>query len=125
MRPTKLYDVTLAMLGDYHITVAADGEREAFNIAKTVLLDGAEAPCPGMRIQKRTVDGSATLAEQPVKTFKVHATHTVEFNIVVPAADRNEALRHAQRLYAEQPFPWEHDNDGGSVHWRFAEEAAS
>lgn len=123
---SKLFTVTLTDLGEYRVTVAADDEESAVSIAKGALLEEAVAPCPGMKIAKREIAGTAALSEQqPIKTFRVNGTHTIEFHIDVPANDRDEAKRHARRLYESEPHPWEYANDGGNVQWGYVEEACS
>jgi hypothetical protein len=127
MRP-HLYTVTLNDLGEYTITVAADSEADAIKIASGTLLEEATTACPNLSVTKREVQGTAKLAESPpqsAKIYRVEGTYTVEFHIDVPAQDRDDAQRHARRLYELQPFPWEYANDGGNVRWGYVREAVS
>ena len=121
---TKLFSVTLTDLGEYTLTVAADSETEAVMVAKSTLLEEAQGMCPGLRILKRDVAATAVPAElQPLKLFRVHASHNMELDITVPGTDREDAKRHARRLYEANPSPWEYVNDGGAVSWGYVEEA--
>ena len=121
---SKLYTVTLADLATYSVTVAADYQDAACKVAKTALLDEATTLAPGFSISKREVDASAEPAPVPIRLYRVHGVYSVDFAITVPA-NNNEAERHARRLYAEEPFPWEHESGDERVQWRFAEEVVS
>lgn len=124
----KLYTVTLNDSGVYTFTVAADTEADAVKIASGALLEEPTTACPNLSVTKRDVQGTATVAEppaQPAKIYHVAGTYTVEFHIDVPANDRDDAQRHARRLYELTPFPWEYANYGGNVRWGYVREAVS
>ncbi|MGE0700789.1 MAG: hypothetical protein AB7O57_16940 [Hyphomicrobiaceae bacterium] len=119
----RLYTVTLTDLGTYEVTVAADSEKEAASIAKGVLFGEAMQLMPGMRIVKRQAEAKAESAsEQPVRQYDVLGSYTVDFTIRVPAANAEEAERHAKRLYEAEPFPWEHATGDDRVRWHSARE---
>jgi hypothetical protein len=107
---TKLYTVTLTDLGTYQLTVAADSVTEAQNIAKRVLCEEAQQPTAGLSIVKREVAATAELDEEATanaKPYRAEATYSVDFEMVVPATNRDEAKCHARRLYAENCGPFE------------------
>ena len=60
-----------------------------------------------MRIIKRDSEAKAEPAELPVRQFRVGATYRVDFELTVPAASREEAERHARRLYEVNCGPFE------------------
>lgn len=121
MSTSTLFAVTLTDLSSYQVTVAAQDADEACKIAKTVLYEEATSLAPGLTIAKREVDASAEAAPTPTRRYRVHGVYSVDFSITVPADDREGAERHVRRIYAEQPFPWEHDIAEDKVHWRYAE----
>lgn len=119
----KLFTVTLTDLGDYELTVAAHNADEASRIAETVLFEEVTKLPKGMRIVKRDVETKAELkTDVPVEQYDVDATYTVQFSIRVPANSPEEAQRHAQRIYAAEPFPWEHGICDDRVRWGSAVE---
>lgn len=119
----QLYTVALTDLGSYEVTVAADTVAEAEFIAKDVLYEEAAKPTPGLKILKREVDAHAEpAAEQPLRSYRVRATYSLEFTIDVPAGNTEDALRHAQRMYGAMPFPWEYDHCEQEVNWYGAQE---
>jgi hypothetical protein len=106
---TQLYKVTLTDLGTYTLTVAADSEREAESIAKTVLSDALTLPTD-MRVVTREIAAAAEVdsaATGSATQFLVQSAYTIEFELTVPAQDRAEAARHARRLYDEYYGPFE------------------
>lgn len=113
---TTLYTVTVTDLGTYRITVAADSTDEAVYIAKEVLCEEATQLPEGVSLIKRDTDAIAELASQPVQTYRVRATYELDFSMMVPASTREEAVRHAKRIYAINygPFEFEHNGDGVS-----------
>lgn len=111
---TILYTVTLTDLGTYTVTVAADTPAEAESIATTILYEEAYQLPSGMRIVKREADAKAEPAvDLPVRQFRVDATYTIDFQMTVPAATREEAQRHARRLYELNcgPFDFERTDE--------------
>lgn len=107
---THLYKVTLTDLGTYTLTVAADSEREAESIAKTVLSEDALNLPADMKVVTREiaataeVDGAATAS---ASQFLVRSSYAIDFELTVPGHDRAEAARHARRLYDEYYGPFE------------------
>lgn len=120
---TQLYQVTLTDLGTYEVTVAADSPKDAAGIAKGVLYEEATQLPPGMRIVKREVEATADpTTEPPVRHYDVHGSYSIDFTIRVPAANAEEAERHARHLYEAEPFPWEHATGEDRVRWHSARE---
>lgn len=123
---TQLYTVTLDDLGTYTVTVAADSPEAAESIAKGVLFEEDVTPGNGLRIAKREAEAHAVLAaDQPIRKFQVKGTYTLDFFLTVPASTREEAERHARRLYEATPFPWEHDSGEDHVQWHTAREVVT
>lgn len=112
---TQLYTVTLTDLGTYQITVAADTPREAELVAREILHDEAVARIPGLSNLKREIDATVELAPPPIRTYRVHATYSLDFSMSIPANSPEEAKRHAQRLYQLNSGPFEFDHDGDRV----------
>ena len=122
----KLYTVTVSDLGTYQLNVAADSAEEAQTIAKGAVTDEATTLPDGMRIISRELEARAEIAvEQPIRTYQVAGTYSVEFSLTVPAASRGEAERHAKRLYEAEPFPWSHETSDDTVRWHLAREVVS
>lgn len=97
---TALYTITLADLGTYEVTVAADTPKEAERIARHILWEEASHLPPDMRIVARETEVRTAVATQPpLRTFRVRATYKLDFAMTVPATCREEAVRHAKRLY--------------------------
>lgn len=122
---TSLYTVTLTDLGTYTVTVAADTPDEAISVAKEVLHEEAFAPSDGLTIVKRETDAIAELAPSPVQMYRVRATYKLDFSMTVPASSRDEAARHAKRLYAVNMGPFEFQHHGDRVTAFIAEEVLS
>ncbi len=119
----QLFTVTLTDLGTYDVTVAAKNPKEAASIARGVLFEEATQLPPGMRIVKREAEAKAEPAtEPPVRQYDVHGSYTVDFFIQVPAANGEEAERHARRIYEAEPFPWEHATGEERIRWHSARE---
>ena len=108
------------------MTVAADSLDDAQSIAKGAVTDEATHLPAGMRIITRELDARADIAlEQPIRKFQVSGTYSIDFFLTVPAATRDEAERHAKRLYEAEPFPWSHETSDDSVRWHLAREVVS
>lgn len=123
---TILYSVTLTDLGTYTVTVAADTPSEAESIAKTILFEEAANFPTGMKVVKREADAKAESASDlPVRQFRVGATYKIDFEMTVPAANREEAERHARRLYEENCGPFEFEMTNQRVGPFVAEEVRS
>lgn len=123
---TILYTVTLTDLGTYTVTVAADTPGEAESIAKTILFEEAATFPAGLRIIKREADATAEPAvDVPVRQFRVDATYKIDFQMTVPAANREEAQRHARRLYDINCGPFEFERTDERVGPFTAEEVLS
>jgi hypothetical protein len=123
---TSLYTVTLTDLGSYTVTVAADSTKDAGKLAETILHTEATALPPGLRIDKRDVEAVAAVADaQPIRQFRMYATYSIDFWITVPASSRDEAERHAKRIYDLNPFVHDHEVRDERVRWEYAEEVQS
>lgn len=123
---SSLYTVTLTDLGTYEVTVAADTPKEAEQIAKHILWEEASELPPDLRVVKRETEARAALAgELPIRTFRVCATYKLDFSLTVPATSREEAARHAKRLYEVNCGPFEFDHEGDRVTAFEAEEVVS
>ena len=123
---TQLYTVTLTDLGTYTVTVAADSPSHAANVAKHILFEHPSDLSAGLECVKREAEAKAELSQsQPVRTFDVAATYSMDFFIRVPAANAAEAERHARRIYDEEPQPFEHATGEDNVKWLFAREVVS
>lgn len=119
----RLFTVTLDALATYEITVAAPSEEEACCIAR---LAYANAPPPeDFSRSKRDIATTAASCDDAVRQFTVEAQYRIDFEITVPASDREAAVRHAQRLFANEPSPWEYDTTNDGVHWFTAREVTS
>ncbi len=106
---THLYKVTLTDLGTYEITVAADSNTEAESIAKAVLAEEMTRPSDLRNVTREIV---AKADPEPISTpetrqYQVESTYSIEFGMVVPASNRDEASRHAKRLYGQYCGPFE------------------
>ena len=121
----SLYTVTLTDLGTYRITVAADTPAEAESIAKEVLCEEALTLPDGLSIVKRETEAVAETAPSPVQLYRVCATYKLDFSMNIPASSRDEAARHAKRLYAVNCGPFEFQHDGDRVTPFIAEEVVS
>ncbi len=122
----QLYTVTVTDLGTYRLTVAAASPKEAMSVAKTVLFEEAAQPPKGVTIVKRGFDATAELsADQPIRRFEVTGTYSLDLSLTVPAATAEEAQRHAQRLYRDEPLPFEHATGEERVRWLHAREVVS
>lgn len=121
--PHRLFTVTLDELATYQITVAAQSEEEACSIARLTYID-ARPPEDFTRI-KRDIVTAATPCDGPVRQYIVAAQYRVDFEITVPATDRDTAIRHAKRLFANEPSPWDYDSTNDGVHWFSAREVVS
>ena len=118
-----LYTVTLTDLGTYQVTVAAASSSEATNIAKTILAEEATKLPAGMTITDRQIDAASEPAtELPVKQYRVTATYSIDFEMTLPAQNRQEAERHAHRLYVENCGPFEFDISDDRVGPFYAQE---
>lgn len=107
---THLYKVTLTDLGTYTLTVAADSEREAESIAKTVLSENTMNLPTDMRAVTREIAAKAEIDSDDaasVAQYRVGSVYSIDFELTVPARDRAEARRHARRLYDEYYGPFE------------------
>ena len=123
---TSLYTVNLIDLGTYAVTVVADTPGEAQSIAKTILYEEATQLPAGMSIVKREAEANAELAtDLPVRQFRVGATYKIDFEMTVPAANREEAERHARRLYAKNCGPFDFEMTDQRVGPFVAEEVRS
>lgn len=121
-----LYTVTLTDLATYSVVVAADSPKHAETVAKTLLFEESGDLPPGLTCQKRETEAVADRAgEQPTRHYDVLATYSMEFFIRVPAANAEEAERHARRIYAEEPQPFEHSTGEDRVKWHYAKEVVS
>lgn len=119
----RLFTVTLTDLGTYEVTVAASDPKEAATIATSILYDEATSLPHGMRIVDRKAEAQAEpVTEPPVRQFDVVGSHTYDFLIRVPAANAEEAERHAKRIYGAEPFPWEHTTGEDRIRWHSARE---
>ena len=104
----QLFTVTLTDLGTYTVTVAACSLAEAQSVAKTILFEEATSLPPGMSIIKREAEAIAEPAKDlPIRQFRVSGVYSIDFAMTVPAANREEAERHAMRLYDENCGPFE------------------
>ena len=121
--PHRLYTVTLDDLATYQITVAAQSADEACCIAGLAYADSK--PPEDFARSKRDIATAATPCDEPVKRYTVEAQYRVDFEITVPATDRDTAIRHAQRLFANDPSPWEYDTTSDGVNWFSAREVVS
>jgi hypothetical protein len=107
----QLYTVTLTELASYRITVAASSESEAQSVATTVVLDEAAALPPGLTRQTRELSSVVELSQaSDARHYRVGATYSVDFEMVVPATSRAEAERHARRLYDDNCGPFDFDS---------------
>ena len=106
----RLYNVTLTELRHYQMTVAASTPDEATCIAKTVLDEATTPLAEDLKVLSREVDAKAELATGlTVNRYRVQATYSLDLVLLLPAADRHEAERHARRLYDENCGPHEFD----------------
>lgn len=122
----SLYTVTLTDLGTYEVTVAADDAKDAALIAKCALTEERCRTPDGMKVKNREVDANASLsAEQPIRQFRVMGAFSMDFSITVPAANSDEAMRHAKRIYYADPFPWNHQAGEDRVQWHSAREVVA
>jgi hypothetical protein len=79
-----------------------------------------------MRVVKREIEAVAEVAaQQPIRKFRVCGTYSVDFSLTVPATARDDAERHARRLYEADPFPWKHETAEDRIRWHPALEVAS
>ena len=107
----QLYTVTLTELASYRITVAASSETEAQSVATTVLLDEATTLPTGLTRQNRQLSAVVEPSQaSDVRNFRVGATYSVDFEMIVPATSRAEAERHARRLYDNNCGPFDFDS---------------
>ena len=124
----RLFTVTLTDLGVYTATVCAADEAEAQNIAREMLREEATTLPPELSIVKREVEAEAQVdpaAEGMATKFDVSATYSLDFAMTVLATTRDEAERHARRLYEENCGPFEFDHGGDRVSSFRAREAQS
>ena len=121
-----LYTVTLTDLATYTVTVAADSPKHAGSVAKSLFFEESGDLPAGLTCQKRETEAVADRAgEQPMRHYDVMATYSMEFFIRVPASTAEEAERHARRIYAEEPMPFEHSTGEDRVKWHYAKEVVS
>ena len=105
---TTLSTVTLSDLGTYQVTIAADTPGQAKAVAKEVLWEEAAQVSPGLSTLKRETEAEVVPAtERPFRNYRVRATYRLDFALTVPAGSREEAARHARRLYAVNCGPFE------------------
>ena len=104
---TKLYTVTLDQLATWQVTVAADSEKEAEQIAKTVLWEEAWQPPAGVKHISHEETTRVEPAPHPVRQFRVDSTYRLDFSMTVPASTEDEAIQHAKRLYQNDCGPFE------------------
>lgn len=121
--PNRLFTVALDALASYEITVAAPCAEEACRIARLAYEDAR--PPQDFTRSKCDVATAATPCIGAVRQFAVDAQYRIDFAITVPAADRDAAMRHAKRLFANDPSPWEYDTTSDGVHWLSAHEVVS
>jgi hypothetical protein len=122
----QLFTVTLTDLGTYRVTVAAGTPAEAQSIAKGILFEEATTLPPGMTIVKREADAIVEPARDlPIRQFRVSGSYSLDFAMTVPAASRDEAERHARRLYEENCGPFEFETGDDRVGPFTAREVAS
>lgn len=122
----RLYAVEITDLGTYRLTVAADTPVEAEAVAKETLWEEATTLPAGMKLgQRETKAGAEELATPPVRQFTVSATYSLDFEMTVPAATREEAEKHAARLYRVNCGLFEFNHCGDRVSRFVAEEVVS
>ena len=118
-----LYTVVVTDLGSYTVTVAAETPVDAEIIAKTILCEEVTNLPDGVQITKRELDAEAVVATtQPIRTFRVSGTYSIDFSLTVPATCAREAEGHARRLYEAEPYPWDHASGEEHVRWQPARE---
>ena len=110
MSGNKFYDVTITDHGRYRVRVVAGYPDEAERIAREILLDECTNGCPEVTIEERKLE--AVVADDAgetgeAKLFRTAATYSIDFEMTVPANDRQEAERHARRLYHANAGPFE------------------
>lgn len=125
MSRTQLYTVHLTDLVSYRVTVAADSVEEAASVAKTMLWEETADLPADVALLSRETDTQVQPADVPVRQFRVRSTYRMDFALTVPAANAEEAERHAKRLYAAHSGPFEFDLDGDRVASFVAEEMAA
>ena len=121
--PNRLFTVVLDELATYQITVAAQTETEACSIAQLAYAEAS--PPEDFTRSKRDIAAAATPCAEAARQFTVEAQYRIDFEITVPAANRDEAVRHARRIFASEPCPWEYETTQDSVQWFSAREVVS
>lgn len=123
---TRLYTVEVTDLGTYRIAVAADTPAEAELVARETLYEEGTSLPTGMKLAQRETKAVAEeLATPTVRQFTVSATYSLDFEMTVPAATREEAEKHAARLYRVNCGPFEFAHCGDRVSRFVAEEVVS
>lgn len=121
--PNRLFTVTLDELATYAITVAAQSDDEACRIARLAFSD--HKPPQDFTRNGNEIATAATPCNDAVRQFTVAAQYRIDFELTVPAADRDMAIRHARRIFDQDPSPWEYDHTDDGVHWFSAREVVS
>ena len=117
----KSFSVTLTDLGTYTLNVVAFDAKQACDIAKQVLHEHAIAPVTGLSIKARETQGTAVLADpQPEHCYRVRFSQNIRHEMRLPAADRSQAIQHADWLIADAG-PMEFDMVDERVEGLYAE----